>query len=161
MPETAGDLSAALLRHPYGIFLVGSRAGDRLNLMTANWGTQCSFEPRLYSVFIEQDSQTRLLMDEGGVFTICLLPADVEDVVSHYTRAADKVGNKLGDHDYFEAPNTGAPIYGGSVAWFECRITASQPVGDHIQYVGEVLAGSVTGGDPAWTLQQLGWEYGG
>jgi hypothetical protein len=32
---------------------------------------------------------------------------------------------------------------------------------DHIKYVGEVLGGAIIGEDPAWTLQELGWEYGG
>lgn len=155
------DISAALLRHPYGIFLVGSRSGDKLNLMTANWGTQCSFEPKLYSIFIEADSYTRQLIDEGRVFSICLLPADAEDVVSLYTKAAEVVGDKLGDHKYFSAPETGVPVYEGSVAYFECRVTESHPAGDHIQYIGEVIGGAVRGDEPAWTLQQLGWEYGG
>jgi flavin reductase (DIM6/NTAB) family NADH-FMN oxidoreductase RutF len=161
MPENPDAMSAALLRQPYGIFLVGSRAGDERNLMTANWGTQCSFEPKLYTVFIESDAHTRKLIDAGGVFSICLLPADVEDVVSHYTRAAEVVGDKLGDFDYYDAPQTGAPVYDGSVAWFECRVVESRPVGDHIQYIGEVVGGDTPLGDPAWTLQQLGWEYGG
>ncbi|MEX0782281.1 MAG: flavin reductase family protein [Dehalococcoidia bacterium] len=162
MTENPGDVSAALLRLPYGILLVGSRDGDDVNLMTANWGTQCSFAPRLYTIFIEQDAHTRRLMDAGGVFTICMLPADSDqEVVSQFTRSADVVGGKLGGYEWFEAPETKAPVYGASVAWFECRITDSRPVGDHIQYVGEVLGGSVVGDDPAWTLQELGWEYGG
>ena len=53
------------------------------------------------------------------------------------------------------------PVYSDSVAWFECRVTDSRPVGDHIQYVGEVVGGAARGDEPAWTLQQLGWEYGG
>jgi flavin reductase (DIM6/NTAB) family NADH-FMN oxidoreductase RutF len=155
------DISAALLRHPYGIFLVGSRSGDERNLMTGNWGTQCSFEPKLYTVFIEADSQTRKLMDAGKVFTICLLPAESEDVVSLYTKPAGVVGDKLGEHKFFDAPETGAPDYDGSVAYFECRVTDARPAGDHIQYTGEVVGGRVRGGEAAWTLQQLGWEYGG
>jgi len=35
---------------PSGLFLVGSRAGDRRNAMTANWCTQLSFEPKLLGV---------------------------------------------------------------------------------------------------------------
>lgn len=155
------DISAALLRHPYGIFLVGSRSGDDVNLMTGNWGTQCSFEPKLYTVFIEADSRTRTLIDAGQVFTICLLPAESEDVVSHYTKPAALIGDKLGDHHFFDGPETGAPVFDGSVAYFECRVTDSKPLGDHVQYIGEVVGGRVRGDAAAWTLQQLGWEYGG
>jgi flavin reductase (DIM6/NTAB) family NADH-FMN oxidoreductase RutF len=162
MPDwDAPDTSAALLRQPYGIFLVGSRAGDDLNLMTANWGTQCSFEPKLYSIFIEGDSRTRELIDAGQVFSICFLPADSEDVVSVFTKPAGVIGDKLGEFAYFTAPATGAPVYEGSVGWFECRVTRQYDVGDHVQYIGEVVGGAVRGEEPAWTLQQLGWEYGG
>ena len=153
--------SAALLRHPYGIFLVGSRSGDEVNLMSGNWGTQCSFEPRLYSMFIEADSHTRKLIDAGQVFSVSLLPADSEEVVSLYTKPAEKVGDKLGEHNYFAGPETGAPIFAAAVAWFECRVTESRPVGDHIQYIGEVVGGSLERDEAAWTLQELGWEYGG
>jgi flavin reductase (DIM6/NTAB) family NADH-FMN oxidoreductase RutF len=155
------DVSAALNTHPYGIFLVGSRHGSDLNLMTANWGIQCSFEPRLFTVFIEQDSHTRKLIDAGRVFTVSLLPEDSEEVVSLYTKPAEKVGDKLGDHAYFEATATRAPVYAGAVAWWECRVTESREVGDHLQYIGEVVGGAVLKPEPAFTLQQLGWEYGG
>jgi flavin reductase (DIM6/NTAB) family NADH-FMN oxidoreductase RutF len=157
----AGTASAALLRLPYGIWLVGSRDGDSLNLMTANWGTQCSFEPRLFTVFVEADARTRRLIDGGGVFSVSLLPADSEEAVNQFTKPADKVGNKLSNHEYFLAPETGAPIYGGAVAWFECRVVDSRPVGDHVQYVGEVVGGGTPSDEAAWTLQELGWEYGG
>ncbi|MBI2766069.1 MAG: flavin reductase family protein [Chloroflexi bacterium] len=161
MADNPDGIAAALLTQPYGIFLVGTRDGEQRNLMTANWGTQCSFAPRLYSVFIEADSRTRKLIDGGKVFTVCFVPPDSEDVVSHFTRPAEVAGDKLGDHAFFDAPATGAPVYEGSVAWFECRVTESRAAGDHIQYIGEVVGGEVRTGDPAWTLQQLGWEYGG
>lgn len=153
--------SEALLKQPYGIFLVGSRSGDDLNLMTANWGTQVSFEPRLYAVFVEQDAHTRKLIDAGKAFTISFVPPESEDVISFYTKPAEKVGNKLGEHAFIEAPETGCPVYEGAVAWFECRVTESREVGDHIQYVGEVVGGAVNSDGPAWTLQELGWDYGG
>lgn len=153
--------SEALVKQPYGIFLVGSRAGDEMNLMTANWGTQVSFEPRLYAVYIEEDAHTRKLIDQGGVFTISYVPSDSEAVVGFYTKPAEKIGNKLGEHPFIEAPETGAPVYEGAVAWFECRVTSTHVVGDHIGYVGEVVGGAVNSDEPAWTLQELGWDYSG
>lgn len=161
MPEQFDDIAAALLRHPYGIFLVGSRAGDDRNLMTANWGTQCSFEPRLYTVFIEKDAHTRRLMDAGGVFSVCLLPPNSEEAASQFSKPAALIEGKLGGFDTFDGPATGAPILAGCPGWWECRIVDSRETGDHVQYVGEVLAGGMGPDARAWTLQELGWEYGG
>lgn len=160
MPEE-NAASEALMRQPYGIFLVGSRAGEDRNLMTANWGTQCSFEPRLFAVFVQEGAHTRRLIDAGGAFTISYLPAGAEDVVSHFTKPAAASGNKLGDYGYVDAPQTGVPVYDGAVAWFECRVIDSRPVGDHVQYTGEVVGGATPSDAPAWTLQELGWDYGG
>jgi flavin reductase (DIM6/NTAB) family NADH-FMN oxidoreductase RutF len=153
--------SDALLKQPYGIFLVGSRDGDEMNLMTANWGTQVSFEPKLYAIGVEKDAHTRKLVDAGRAFSISYVPADSEAVVSFYTKPAEVIGNKLGEHAYIEAPVTKVPVYEDAVAWFECRVTATHEVGDHILYVGEVVGGAVNSDDPAWTLQELGWDYGG
>ncbi|MCA9852010.1 MAG: flavin reductase [Dehalococcoidia bacterium] len=153
--------SEALLKQPYGIFLVGSRDGDEMNLMTANWGTQVSFEPRLYAILIERDAHTRKLIDAGGAFSISYLPSDSEHVVSFYTKPAEVVGNKLGEHAFIEAPQTKVPVLEEAVAWFECRVTQTHEIGDHIQYVGEVVGGAVNSDAPAWTLQELGWDYGG
>jgi flavin reductase (DIM6/NTAB) family NADH-FMN oxidoreductase RutF len=161
MPEVLDDTAAALLRHPYGLFLVGSAANGDANLMTATWGTQCSFKPRQYAVFIEADSHTHQLIEAGGAFSISLLPADVEDVVSRYTRTAEQIHEKVNPDDYFLTPSLSMPVWNGAVAWLECKLNAATPVGDHIQYTGEVLGGEVRSGDPAWTLQELGWEYGG
>lgn len=92
---------------------------------------------------------------------MCLLPADSEDVVSNFTKPAEVVGNKLGEHEFLLGTETGVPILDRSVAWFECRVVEGYQVGDNIQYVGEVVHGGVRSDEPAWTLQQLGWEYGG
>lgn len=131
MPENPDDIAAALLRHPYGLFLVGSRSGDERDFMTAGWGSQCSFKPRMYAIFIEGESQTRQLIDGGGAFTINLMPADSTAVVSQFSRGAHEVGRGLDEGSYFDAPETGAPVFEGAVAWFECRVADTRPVGPH------------------------------
>ena len=53
---------------PYGLYVVGSRAGDRRNGMTLNWVTQVRFEPKLLGVGIEKGALTHELIDrERGV----------------------------------------------------------------------------------------------
>ncbi len=54
---------------PYGLYVVGSRAGERRNGMTLNWVTQLSFDPKLIGVAVEQGALTAELIAEGGVFS--------------------------------------------------------------------------------------------
>ncbi len=39
---------------PTGLFVVGSRAGERRNLMTANWVMQVAVTPKLVAVSVER-----------------------------------------------------------------------------------------------------------
>ena len=44
-----------LWKMPYGLYVVGSRSGIERNLMTLNWATQVSFEPKLVGISVEKD----------------------------------------------------------------------------------------------------------
>src|SRR5207237_7371482 len=41
---------------PSGLYILGSRAGDRRNGMTCNWVTQVGFDPKLVGVSVEQEA---------------------------------------------------------------------------------------------------------
>src|SRR5690349_11178111 len=62
---------------PSGLYLLGSRAGERRNLMTINWVTQVSFDPKLIGVGIEKTALTHELVAEGQVFSLSTI--DRED----------------------------------------------------------------------------------
>ena len=47
---------------PYGLYVLGSRAGDRRNGMTMNWVSQVSFDPKLLGVGIEKGALTHELV---------------------------------------------------------------------------------------------------
>ena len=58
---------------PTGLYLVGSRAGDEVNLMTANLVVQVCVEPKVVAVALEHGSVTVRLVREGRAFAISLL----------------------------------------------------------------------------------------
>ena len=51
---------------PSGLYLIGSRSGDERNLMTLNWATKVSFEPKLVAISVEQTAVTHRLIKAGG-----------------------------------------------------------------------------------------------
>ena len=51
---------------PTGLYLVGSRHGDEVNLMTANLVVQVCLEPKLVGVALERDSVTARLVPRAA-----------------------------------------------------------------------------------------------
>ena len=151
----------ALRAITYGLVIVGSRASDELNGMTANWLTQLSFEPPLVGVSVENDAHTCDLIHRGGVFSINVVPQGREDLVERFVKPQRRVGNKLGDVPFREGAATGTPILDEAVAAFECRVVGTHSAGDHTLFVGEVVGAAIPSEGEPLTLQALGWHYGG
>src|SRR3954452_7526772 len=61
----------ALWTMPSGLYVVGSRDGGRVNLMTLNWATQVADSPaKLLGIGVEKAALTHELIAGGGVFSL-------------------------------------------------------------------------------------------
>jgi flavin reductase (DIM6/NTAB) family NADH-FMN oxidoreductase RutF/pterin-4a-carbinolamine dehydratase len=150
----------ALRALTYGLVVIGSRAADELNGMTANWVTQVSFDPPLVAVAVENDAHTCDLIHRGGVFSVNVVPSGRQDLVERFVKPQRRVADKLGDVPFREG-KTGAPILTEAVAAFDCRVTAAHLTGDHTLFVGSVVGAYLPAPGEAMTLRELGWHYGG
>ncbi|HET7487322.1 MAG TPA: flavin reductase family protein [Acidimicrobiales bacterium] len=125
---------------PYGLYVLGVRAGERRNGMTANWVTQLSFEPKLLGVAVERDAFTHDLLVEGGVF--CLNVVDREDraIVRKFTKPVEVDEQACTMNGFaFHDGRTGAPVLDTALAYVECEVRQQVPAGSHTLFVGEVL----------------------
>src|ERR1700681_2299697 len=66
---------------PSGLYVVGSRAGDRRNGMTLNWATQLSFDPKLIGISVERSAVTHELIAQGRAFSLCLVDREDRAIV--------------------------------------------------------------------------------
>lgn len=154
----AADLRDALRLVPYGLYVLTSGYGAEVNAITCNWMTQVSFSPVLVTVAIEKQSHTQWLIRESGVFVLNLL--NKESVALSRRMAVPTRINpfKLAGVDYHTGM-TGAPILDEALAVLECEVRQTLEVGDHVLFVGEVVAGGVIQvGDPL-TLLESGLKY--
>ena len=166
--------SNALGEMPYGLYIVGSKSNGDLNGMMADWVMQVAFEPRLVAVSIENDAHTLANITRSGVFSVNLLAADEFELAAKFAQpyygskvkgrggpARDAVHHKLDGVHYEPGKLTGCPILTEGLAWFECRVRMTVPLGDHTLVVGGVLGGCVLReGDPL-TSTITGWPYSG
>jgi len=125
---------------PYGLYVVGSRAGERRNLMTLNWASQVSFEPKLVGIGVEKTALTHELVAEGGSFTLHTVARDDRAIVRKFTKPAehDPGAGTLAGFAFRDGP-TGAPVLEQAAAWIACTLRQTVDCGGHSFFIGEVV----------------------
>lgn len=167
MPDLPDELvNQVTWKIPNALVLIGSRAGDERNAMTASWVTQVSMEPVLVGVGVDNKSVTHRLISEGGSFTLNLWNADDTKVFVKFSKpavyqSASDGGGTLNDRRVHEE-KTGAPIFDEAIAWLDCEVRNSSDMGTHTFFVGEVVGAGVK--DPqarAAAITDTRMKYGG
>jgi len=143
----------------YGLYVVGSRNGDEVNGMTANWLTQVSFDPRMVVLAVEQQSHTLANIKASNVFSVNIIDEKDTGLIEKFVEPQERVHDKLGGVE-FRLEQTGCPILGQAVAWFECEVAQILMTGDHDLVIGRVVNGGQNRDGQPLTLRAMGWSYG-
>jgi flavin reductase (DIM6/NTAB) family NADH-FMN oxidoreductase RutF len=155
----------ALWTFPSGLYIVGSRADDRRNAMTANWITQVSFDPKLVAVSVEKEALTHTLITEGSAFSVNTVDREDRAIVRKFTKPVevDLDARTLNGFPFHDGPITGVPMLDQAVAFIECEVRNLVDVGGHTVFIGEVVnAGFQKAEDtPVLRMEDTRMSYGG
>jgi flavin reductase (DIM6/NTAB) family NADH-FMN oxidoreductase RutF len=152
---------------PTGLYLIGSRAGDEVNLMTANLVVQVCIEPKLVAVAVERDALTMRLVRDGGAFSVSLLPRSERAVVRHFVkpvvdveRSTDGIVVTMSSHAVDEVGPHKLPVLASAVGYLYCPLTRLEELGSHVLCIGQVVE---VGGEPSDVLrmEDTRMHYGG
>lgn len=154
-----------LWRLPMGLYILGSRARDRRNLMTINWAMQVSVQPKHLAVSIEAAAVTHELVEEGKCFSLSLLRRTDRAEVRKFVKPTveDLDARTLSGMAYRDGLS-GAPIPEIAVAWLDCEVRHQVEAGSHTLFVGEVVdAGALPGSEdePVLRMEDTRMSYGG
>lgn len=154
-----------LWKMPSGLYVIGTRAGERRNAMTLNWATQAGFDPKLLAVGVQKDALTHGLLTDGGVFALNLVHRDDRAIVRRFTKPVevDLGARTLNGFPFHDAPATGAPILDGAVAWIDCEVRQAVDTGGHTLFLGEIVACGFQAGEdaPVLRMEDTRMNYGG
>ena len=123
---------------PSGLYIVGSRAGERRNGMTINWVSQVSFDPKLVAISVEKTAVTHELISEGQVFALNTVSREDRAIVRKFTKPVEVEGNTLNGFPFHDGV-TGAPILDQAPAYVDCEVRQTVDVGNHSLFIGEVV----------------------
>lgn len=131
---------------PTGLYVLGTCAGSRRNLMTISWVTQVALEPKLLGVGIERTAVSHELLSEGGVFSLNILSRGQRELVRRFAKPVedqsfdDYSGTGVMNGEAVRRELTGAPVLDVAVAWIDCELRHTLALGSHSWFVGEVMA---------------------
>jgi flavin reductase (DIM6/NTAB) family NADH-FMN oxidoreductase RutF len=126
---------------PSGLYVVGSRAGDRRNGMTLNWASQMSFDPKWIGIGIEAEAYTHELIAAGGTFTLNLVSREDRAIVRKFTKPVevDLANQLLNGFPFHDSAATHTPVLDQAVAFLDCEVRDAKDVGNHTIFFGEVV----------------------
>jgi flavin reductase (DIM6/NTAB) family NADH-FMN oxidoreductase RutF len=124
---------------PTGLYVVGSRDGDRRNGMTLNQATQVSSEPRIVAIAVLKEAFTAELIHAGQVFSINLLARSDSAMVRKFVKPVAVDLNEMTLNGFaFSDGVTGAPILDAACSYIDCRVVETLSVGNHDLFLGLV-----------------------
>ncbi len=138
------SMQSALFKISYGLFIVTSVKGERINGQIANTVFQITSEPMRVAVGINKSNLTHEFMQESGVLGITVLGQDGHDLVRRFGYSSGRERDKFAGLEYFRA-TTGVPIIRGGIAFLEGQILRdkSVDVGTHTLFIADVIDGAV------------------
>ena len=146
---------------PNALALIGSRAGEERNGMTASWISQLSMEPVLIGVSVENTAVTHRLITDGRSFTVNLWDAEQTRVFVKFSKPAAYADGTLNGRPVREA-TTGAPVFTEAIAWLDCEVRHAFDMGTHTLFVGELVDGGINDDEPrAAAMSDTRMKYGG
>lgn len=161
MAVEAELLNRVTWKIPNALVLVGSRAGDERNAMTASWVSQLSMEPVLIGVSVDNESVTHRLISAGGCFTVNLWDSADTRVFVKFSKPAVDDGTALNGRAVHPAA-TGAPVFDEALAWLDCAVRHTLDLGTHTLFMGEVVDAAVNhDGARAASMADTRMKYGG
>ena len=134
---------ATRLLHPrnLGIITTVDRS-VKANAATMAWITPVSFDPPMVAVSIAPSRYTSILIDDVKEFVVNIPTSDLLDKAFLFGTKSGKTVDKieLAKVTLRPAKIVKPPLIDECIAHLECQLSDRMEVGDHILYIGRVLA---------------------
>ncbi len=142
----------ALHKLGYGMYVIGSRRGDRLNGQIANTVFQITSEPPTIAVSISKSNLTHEFIKESKVFTASVLCQETPlSFIGNFGFKSGRDMNKLEGIGY-KIGKTGAPVViENAVSYVEAEVLQEIDVGSHTIFIGKIVDADVLNEKPCMT----------
>jgi flavin reductase (DIM6/NTAB) family NADH-FMN oxidoreductase RutF len=144
----------------YGLYAVSCANEGEVNVFTANWLTQASFDPPFLVVSVENKSKSLPMILRSRKFTVNILRSGDRELAGKLGKSALQHPDKLANITFHPGPN-GCPILEDALAWAACEIIHTTEAGDSTLIVAEVVDVGILGEGQPLTMAEAGFFHAG
>ena len=134
----------ALYNLSYGLYVITSKNGDKINGQTANALIQVTAEPPAIAIGLNKKNLTNEYIKESKVFAVSILSQDTPlNIIGQFGFKSGRDINKFENINHKQG-KTGAPIIlDNTLAYLETKVIHEMDVGTHTIFVGEIVESEV------------------
>ena len=121
-----------------GVAIVTSIYEGQQYGMTVNSFTSISLDPPLITIALKRLTHTHDLVVKSGMFSVTILTAAQKELSDLFAGKMPNISNRF-DSVQTETISLDSPVFKDGMAYFDCRVVNSMPVGENTLFVAEVL----------------------
>ncbi|GAC1639850.1 MAG: hypothetical protein NVS4B2_29320 [Chloroflexota bacterium] len=123
-----------------GVTVITTRGADEPYGMTANAFSSVSLDPPLVLVCVIKGTDGAESIERNGIFAVNMLSHEQEPISRYFaSRSRPRGPDAFAEISHAHAA-TGSPILDDASAYLDCQLYASHDAGDHVIFIGEVMA---------------------
>ncbi|RLB06793.1 MAG: flavin reductase [Deltaproteobacteria bacterium] len=128
----------------YGLYVVSSKKGNRINAQTANVVMQITSEPPQIVLCINKKNLTHEFIMESGEFAVSILSQEAPlNLIGRFGFKSGRETDKFDGLSY-QLVNNGCPVLlEHTLGYLEGKVTKELDVGTHTIFVAEVVEAQV------------------
>ena len=154
------------LRHAMRAWTTGvtvvtaAHAGEQYG-MTVNSFTSISLEPPLVSLALKNLTHTYQLVEKSGEFSVTILSSNQKELSDRFAGKNPEIKDRF-EGVPTEILSISAPLIKGGIAYFNCRVLNTVPVGENTLFIAEVIAAQGEGTrEPLVYHNRVYWKLAG
>lgn len=127
------------------VFVISIGKNGKSSGMIAGWNMKCSMEPPLFAVSLSKKGYTHKLIQESKEFVIAVPNKELEEAFLLFGSTHGNDVDKFAESEIetTKAEFVKSPLIKNATINFECELFKEVDSGDHIIFIGKILASYV------------------
>ena len=125
-----------------GVYVIGVTDGRTQDAFTASSVSHVSYRPLMLAVAVNPEHASYPLLMAGRTWTASVLDDTQLDLAARFGTSSPPGNDKMRNIGW-GCGRLGAPYLSSALAYFDCRLWAEFPAGDHKIIVGRVIGGHI------------------